>query len=299
MKNSLLLFLFLFSEFCFAQNLVPNYSFEDTVTCPTNLDQVNKAVGWSAFRASPDYFNICSSSQFVRVPNTNFGYQYPRTGNGFIGLHCYHVRENIGVQLMTPLTIGETYYGSMYVVRALGGIPGCNVAINRIGMKLSTVPYSFSSPISTDNYAQIFANSVISDTLNWIEVSGSFIADSSYQYLSLGNFFNDSMTTAIFYEPDGFSYYFIDDVYLSTEPEGIPPINKNDGVTLFPNPTSNIINLSFPTFRDAEVSIYDRLGRRVFSGTVRNQNTLTLNLGAFSPGVYLLKLVSEKDGKAV
>src|SRR4051812_47820103 len=107
MKKILLLFSsLLFCCIVEAQNLVPNYSFEDTTTCPNNLDEVNRAVGWSAFRQSPDYFNTCSSSQFVSVPNTNFGYQYPRTGNGFMGLHCYHVRENIGVQLISPLTIG-------------------------------------------------------------------------------------------------------------------------------------------------------------------------------------------------
>ena len=134
----------------------------------------------------------------------------------------------------------------------------------------------------------------------------------------VGNFFDDINTDTMHYSCASClnygSYYLVDDICVSTDSllcnggidalpcsiiENIDEATSNDGITLFPNPTSDILNLSFQNFRDAEVSIYDGLGKKVFSATARNQNTLTLNLGAFSPGVYLLKLVSEKDGKVV
>lgn len=62
----------------FAQvNLVPNPSFEDTVSCPNYANQIDKAVGWHASRNTPDYFNGCdwlTSNQ--SVPNNFRGYQY-------------------------------------------------------------------------------------------------------------------------------------------------------------------------------------------------------------------------------
>src|SRR5205814_9805522 len=121
----------------------------------------------------------------------------------------------------------------------------------------------------------------------WVLLSGSFIADSAYSHLTIGNFFVDSLTDTLFFPPTSHAYYYVDDISVVEDTEtGNESLSKRDMI-LFPNPTSDILNLSFQNFRDAEVSIYDGLGRKVFSATAKNQNTLTLNLGAFSPGVYL------------
>lgn len=129
----------------FAQNLVPNPSFEDTVSCPTNVGQISKAVGWSSYRNSPDYFSTCNSST-VGVPSNIYDYQYARTGNSYAGFYSYspNAREFIGTQLNQTLLIGQKYFVSLYVSRPVNNILGLNIAINKIGIRFSTVSYSAS-----------------------------------------------------------------------------------------------------------------------------------------------------------
>ena len=65
-----------------AQNLVPNWSFEDTTQCPNSGGQINFAAPWyNPNTASPDYFNQCGTIgfQFLNV----WGYQIARTGQAY------------------------------------------------------------------------------------------------------------------------------------------------------------------------------------------------------------------------
>jgi hypothetical protein len=106
---------------------VPNWSFEDTLSCPDNLGQVDKAIGWSSYRVSPDYFNACADTispwgGSVTVPKNYFDFQYPKSGNAYVGLYTLslgggNVREMIGIQLSQPLTIGQEYFASFYACR--------------------------------------------------------------------------------------------------------------------------------------------------------------------------------------
>src|SRR5690606_32613561 len=93
-----------FSNLSNAQNLVPNWSFEDTVACPTSLTQIDKAIGWSSYRQSPDYFNSCAPVNYpqnVSVPTNQWGDQFAKTGNAYAGfvtftLGASNSREYIG-----------------------------------------------------------------------------------------------------------------------------------------------------------------------------------------------------------
>src|ERR1700722_4176269 len=67
-----------------AQNLVPNPSFEDTVSCPTSVDEVYRAVAWSSFGETPDYFNSCGIDE-VGVPKNELGYRSAATGHAYCG----------------------------------------------------------------------------------------------------------------------------------------------------------------------------------------------------------------------
>ncbi|MBK5284724.1 MAG: T9SS type A sorting domain-containing protein [Bacteroidia bacterium] len=75
--------------------------------------------------------------------------------------------------------------------------------------------------------------------------------------------------------------------------------NTPERVMVYPNPTSNILNLSLQGFGSAEIIIYDRIGIPVFSTSAKNQNTIAINLTSFSAGYYLLKVISEKDKKSI
>src|ERR1700740_3594612 len=112
---------FLFFVFCLkAQtNLVPNPSFEDTVGCPQGQDEIDKSIGWSSYRYTPNYFNSCDQSNYISVPDNFAGYQFAASGNAYSGFVAYlshtlvgvnNFREFIGHSLFSPLSIGTKYF---------------------------------------------------------------------------------------------------------------------------------------------------------------------------------------------
>jgi hypothetical protein len=224
--NILLLFALFQSS---AQNLVPNPSFEDTVNCPPGPGQVPSVVGWTA-SGSADYFHSCYNDfgfpQWgISVPNNWGGYQEPYGGGnaycalGTIAPCCPSVREYIGTQLATPLDIGQKYFVSLRTSLALNDSIEAQVATNNIGLNFSTVNYSSANPPPLNNAPQINHSSLITDSINWTLVSGSFIADSNYAYVWIGNFFTDSMTDTLNYgyNANRYAYYYIDAVCVSID----------------------------------------------------------------------------------
>ncbi|OPZ97807.1 MAG: hypothetical protein BWY70_01395 [Bacteroidetes bacterium ADurb.Bin408] len=228
-----------------AQNLVPNPSFEDTTGtgCPDGFFQATLPNGWSSYWNTPDYFNSCSPTNgFSSVPNNGWGHQLAATGNAYSGAWAYqtlqpNTREYIGRQLSTSMIIGKKYYANFKVnVAELS-----NCGINKIGVLFSTVPFTGnSSPAHVINFSQIYSNDIITDTANWTSISGSFVADSSYQYIIIGNFFSDTNTDTILTGPPktfGYGvYYFIDDIYVGTDSlSNISPDHNQDiiNMTLF------------------------------------------------------------------
>ncbi len=67
-------------------------------------------------------------------------------------------------------------------------------------------------------------------------------------------------------------------------------ISNNDGVSLFPNPFSDFINLKVSTSpKDIPFSIYDISGRLVYTGKLENETSL-INTSNLSKGIYVLKV---------
>ena len=167
------------------QNLVPNSDFEVYSSCPVALDQVYLSTGWSSYRYSPDYFNSCNSG-VLGIPTNGVGYQSAYSGNAYAGFIAFDVngdsREIIGSQLSQALSIGQNYFVSMRVSLAeFQPSPPQYIPCNKIGIKFSTVPFSASAPPPINNFAHVFTDSIISDTMNWITIQGSFIADSVFE----------------------------------------------------------------------------------------------------------------------
>ena len=113
-------------------------------------------------------------------------------------------REYIGVKLLTPLVIGVKYYVSFKA--CLSDNPSIVYASNKLGALFSTISYSVdsfclppcnSTLLPPKNFAQVYSDSIITDTANWTTISGSFIADSVYQYVIIGNHFDNTHTSVI------------------------------------------------------------------------------------------------------
>lgn len=284
-------------------NLVPNPSFEDTVACPTFLTQIDRATGWMSFSYTPDYFNACASSNVpvsVSVPHNIWGDQTAYTGNAYAGFAAYSVgsllsiREYVCTQLIQPTVPLQKYYVSFYVSSSFAYTNGFNpgVACNNIGMKLTTHSYSPSNPLIPDNLAQVVNHSIVNDTINWVKISGSFIADSVYDFLCIGNFFVDSLTNYVLIGANsGDAYYYLDDVKLSTDSAFVNSIveTKDNGyINIFPNPARDWIVVEGRNLKSIEV--FDLCGRLLIPKMLVSSFKTEVDISSFSSGIFLFKI---------
>ncbi len=68
---------------------------------------------------------------------------------------------------------------------------------------------------------------------------------------------------------------------------------EKDGVTLYPNPTSNIINFSLNGLENTPVRIIDITGRIVLNTMITNENNI--NVGSLKSGTYFVQFEIEKQ----
>lgn len=301
MRNICIYLLLLFSATSFGQvNLVPNPSFEDTVICPDNVSQIDRAVGWSSYRISPDYYNTCDLNPLFGVPSNFYGgFQYPATGNAYAGFCGYFnnsvFHEALGIQLNQPLQIGYRYYASMKVSRGSGYYEQHCAGCNKLGIKFTTQQYNFlTNQIPLDNVAQVYTDSIIMDTINWITVGGYFCADSNYQYVSFGNFFQDIYTSTAgnCTTPLWGAYYFIDDVQVIEDTlcsvASIPNINLEPVVKVYPNPSVEgfYVECNYP--KNVKVKLSNPLGEVILVQYLTNQKT-RIETSEIPNGLYLIQ----------
>jgi hypothetical protein len=331
MKNTLRLMVFFLLAFTLnvnmrAQNLVPNPSFEQHTACPYSDDQVPFSTGWQNYGATPEYFNSCATYFPYSVPSNIWGsYQTASSGNAYCGFYAYsymghfishsaNIREIIGRQLSSPLKIGNQYYVSIKVSLAYNYSTGsANCATNNIGVKFSTNPINYGDSVHVasplvNNFAHIYETSIITDTVNWTTISGSFIADSAYDYILLGNFFDSIHTDTVPINPAMHyycrAYYYFDDICISESPNdcgitGEGFYNAQLPIAIYPNPFNKIteIILSDAIINEDDekvLLIYGMSGNLINKEIISNKR-FQLDAGNLSPGVYLLQIRTLKQ----
>ncbi|MBL7928704.1 MAG: T9SS type A sorting domain-containing protein [Bacteroidia bacterium] len=276
-------------------NLVPNPSFEDTVSCPHFANQIDKAAGWWASRESPDYFNECDwLTGNTSVPQNFCGYQYAFHGSAYAGFVAFarnfpNAREYFTCQLINPLTTGKKYFVRYYLNLSGGGSK--KIACNNIGLLFSTVNYNLSNPAFVGNHSQFKTDSIIADTLNWVLVDGSFIADSNYTYLSVGNFYDDMLTDTIniIPSPSTYSYYFIDSISVVEDPTLSIFGAQNHDFIIYPNPFSESIRLHSRDNKIETFHVIDMSGQTIKIITdIISESAIYLNFESMSKGIYIL-----------
>lgn len=60
--------------------------------------------------------------------------------------------------------------------------------------------------------------------------------------------------------------------------------------SVFPNPTTEVLNVAFEENINKEYTIYDSSGRYVLSGVVDNTNSTQINVSSLQGGTYILKI---------
>lgn len=282
----------------FGQNLVNNPSFEDTITCPTGVNQVYNANGWYGLILSPDYYHSCATSQ-VGVPSNFLGNQNPATGNAYAGFFPYEVftgREMFGSKLLTPLIIGQDYFVSFKVSLADDTITTLTCATNNLGVLFSVD----SAAYFNINFAHIYTDSIITDMDNWTTIFGSFTADSVYKYISVGNFFDNSNTDTIMIGnayPFCRSYYYVDDICVSSDSTcyagtGITSIIPNPAISVFPNPTNGDVYIKLNGNGKAIINVYSVLGELMTAANPQqiSSNKYKIDLSRQPCGIYFISV---------
>ena len=306
--------LFVASTRCEAQNLVPNHSFEEFTDCL----EVNTAYtvetgpfGWFSAGGTGDYFMSCIPyGGFNGVPLSSWAFQYAQEGECYVGVVTYQegtgVREYFMIELTQPLVVGQLYFASFYASPTWGGVPSqMYLASSHIGMLFTTLPrhWNNAEPWPTGgNFAHVYHPWLITDTVGWTLVSGGFVADSAYQYLMIGNHFDNAMTDTLHFadfpwNPTG--HTLIDNVCVTADPKGCPfalgvPDHGLDAVALFPNPTCGKVGLSAVP-PGTRLTILDGMGRLV----LREQTVAgawRMDASAWAKGAYVLRL--EQQGKS-
>jgi OOP family OmpA-OmpF porin len=218
-----------------AQNLIDNGGFETYTALPTNVMQSNLCSGWSKCNqgggGSPDYFHT-GGSGLVSLPNSFYATVNPHGGNAVMGLIAYHgvstdFREYIAHSLTTPLLVGHTYTVSYYVTNGQynGNYGGCGSTNLAVALTTSEPMQNTTGPISGIIPQHI--HSTVLYSCDWQAVSFTFVADSAYQYLTMGNFKDNNSTQVQNIENASIEtvYYFIDDISI-VEENGHSEVNE-------------------------------------------------------------------------
>lgn len=294
---------------CEAQNLVPNPGFEDTDSCTFGLG-LGALHHWYSAYFTPDHLQSCLPYGSANsLPLNIFTFQYPFEGNSCAGIFTYDGssgqdwREWLIAPLLDTLVPGQTYFCSFRANAAFGGSeqnPINRLASNNLGMVFTTYDRQWTwgdpYPAALDQ-AHILYPQILSDTVGWTLVSGSFVADSAYTYLMLGNFFSNALTDTLHFESDipawaMYSYALLDAVCVSPTPDGCELSQGVEaiggaGPFVYPNPAKDVLVIGNVAGSDAVV--LDMLGRWVWSGRVQHDR-FAVDVGSWARGAYVLQV---------
>lgn len=226
------------SASAFAQvNFVKNPSFEDTVKCIDEINQIGRAKYWTCAvdtvgepYYAPEYYNAACGpvSLYLSVPENVRFYQYPHTGSAIVAGGLYYDktpppvpglssnwRDYFQGRLHRNLDAGKTYCVSFWVNMA--EVSG--YAQDKIGAYLDNSNINKAGSIPGDEITfvtpQVYSSKVIEDTMNWVKIEGSFVAIGNETHITLGNFFKQEDIVTIsntWGAYDQYSYYLLDDV---------------------------------------------------------------------------------------
>jgi hypothetical protein len=141
-------------------------------------------------------------------------------------------RDYLQGRLSRILSAGKSYCITFYVnFEGVYSSTGCGYAIDHIGAYLDNGAIDLDTGVfcgipHPTIIPQVYATSIITDTVNWTKIQGSFIATGSERFITMGNFFDNAHTNSIVYPGHtAFSWYLVDDVSVieSTETANAGP----------------------------------------------------------------------------
>jgi len=297
----------MFANKIFAQtNLVPNPSFEDTISCNTSGFYLEDfTANW---RGGYGYYNTCQSSNHY-VPANYLGYQYPKTGGAYsgIGTRCNGTtpaREYIQTKLVHQLVVGKKYKVLFYVSLA----DTSSSYSNSIGAYFSADSFFVSTTWLIEHIPQIQNNvhNNLGSKTDWTLVCDTFIAVGNEKYITIGNFYDDSLsplthlTTVCEQQPSSYnccSYYYIDDVSVELIDESGLSVNEvKKKYNIVPNPNSGSFELLCKSDELINCELISSTGQLIEKNTYKpTRNIIKFNFNSLDKGFYSLKIVSNNE----
>jgi hypothetical protein len=208
---------------------VPNPSFEDSIDC-TNSSIRNSPPWCPVGKYSALHFLKCQSDPYSTTPfqyidNCFQSYQIPRTGTAYCVLGIYNMNSASNydvfpqVKLIDTLKLNKIYCVTFYV--SLWNY--CKYSFDKLGARLSSTSFPcIVAGTNTMTIAGSYTPQIVSpagvqldDTLNWMEVSGTYLANGTETYLTIGDFFLQAQHSIVQTYPsncNGVADYYLDDV---------------------------------------------------------------------------------------
>ena len=189
-------------------NYITNGSFEQIYSNPP-FPALIEAKGWRSIDSSIFAGIYLKSNIFSNMPNDGSSFQFPKTGQTFATTSLYCLppdcspnfnRGYFRNRLKFKLTKGETYCIKFYVNIRDNSSYGINTIGAYLGTDLIDTITKISIPLTYLNPQIVYSN-FITDTLNWIAITNTYIADGTEKHFLIGNFKSNSNTGTVLINP--------------------------------------------------------------------------------------------------
>lgn len=304
------------------QNLVYNGDFEIYDTCPSGFSnhaqssyEIEKCLGWTApTYGTSDFFHTCAVGTNVWIPTSATGYQYPYSGEGYLGglmtsftggsgednYNGIMWWEYLQGQLISPLQEGKFYQIKMAINLAEESF----LSLNQLGVYFSESAINSVNTANLNYSPQVtfYNEDYYKDTVNWMFLEGFFEASGGEQVLTIGNFKDNTETDTLRIKPivGGYTfdvtYYYFDNIEIFdvTDDFRLPNVftPNNDGLN----------DLWGTGFKDSDyftITIVNRWGNVIKEGDFDNfyWDGSTEKGNQCSEGVYYYVLKEKKSKK--
>jgi hypothetical protein len=184
-------------------NYISNGGMEERYDC--NFPFVGrKAKYWRGIDSVGDaivYASVCYSN----VPFNGFTFQWPKEGNSYFsttflcqspGCSTTNNRGYFRNRLKTNLVAGKTYCVKFYVNISNPSSYGIsNISAFFVDNSIDTITNGHIPLTYINPQIQNTVSNIISDTMNWVPVTNTFVANGTEKNCVIGNFKSDAATT--------------------------------------------------------------------------------------------------------
>ena len=241
------------------------------------------------------------------MPQSWMAYQ-PSNSNAYIGMVGFNYgayREYISAHF-PALMPGKRYRVSLFVSLADSSVHA-SAGLGVYFYKDAVPDYHTYSRIPVTPQVDYTSQGIIANDTEWVALTATFIADSAYDHIVIGNFHHDTDylldEAGVMLQRDiqpgikNTNYYLIDSVAVEQAKEvaGVGGnIARTAYISVSPNPVKDKCTFTFGEAGEYRLSVYNSVGATIFSREHIGQGKLTIERGALPAGNYFY--VAEQAG---